>query len=626
MKRIFAKSRWMAVLVGMVMPAALYFSFREGKPADLLYKQAMDNHRQLERDVDELARLGAAYREGKTEVQRLRKQITKLRISYKKNEFLYEYFYPQYVKLKINGAPLPHLDPYYPRPSVLEPKGLQRLDELIYTDEVLSDSASVAQLSRELKSDFRPVLQNFQSHPLVDREVFEAARLQIIRIFSLGVTGFDTPGSLNALEEAAASLQNLRQVFKVYADLLPAEQKGFAEALDSLFTKAVNFCQSSSSFDDFDRLTFLTDFVNPLYGSMWQLQQHLGIESINEVTQLPQAVNYDKTNIFDEDFLNPYFYSLLSEQEDSKKLRKLGEKLFYDKRISGNGTLSCGSCHHPDKAFSDGEKTSVSNDGKYRLMRNAPGLLNSVFSKRFFGDMRARKFDDQLEHVVVNQHEFATNYQKILEKLDTLDNYKDLFNEAFPNEEGHLSRSQFTRALASYLISLRGFNSIFDRYVRGELEELEPKVKKGFNLFMGKAACGTCHFAPTFAGLVPPRFDESESEVLGILKEPGSPEHGIDTDPGRIASGIPKEEVYFYQFSFKTPTVRNVAFTAPYFHNGAYQNLEQVMDFYNHGGAAGAGLKLDHQTLPADSLKLSSEESKSIVAFMEALSDTSFGK
>jgi cytochrome c peroxidase len=172
------------------------------------------------------------------------------------------------------------------------------------------------------------------------------------------------------------------------------------------------------------------------------------------------------------------------------------------------------------------------------------------------------------------------------------------------------------------VVSLSSFNSPFDQYVRGERKELPEAAKRGFNLFMGKAACGTCHFAPSFNGLVPPFYEESESEVLGVPSTPGSENLVIDPDLGRLESSRPQDEAYFYAFSFKTPTVRNAALTAPYMHNGVYETMEEVIDFYNKGGGLGMGIDIPHQTLPDAPLNLNEGEVKDLIAFMEALTDT----
>jgi cytochrome c peroxidase len=140
---------------------------------------------------------------------------------------------------------------------------------------------------------------------------------------------------------------------------------------------------------------------------------------------------------------------------------------------------------------------------------------------------------------------------------------------------------------------------------------------------MGKANCATCHFAPTFSGLVPPFYTENESEILGVF---GSPNIiSLDEDEGRSNNQIKSEKAWIYEKSFKTTTVRNVELTSPYFHNGAYNTLEEVLDFYNNGGGKGRGIEVQNQTLPEDKLDLSEKEIKELIAFMKSLTDNSLG-
>ena len=139
---------------------------------------------------------------------------------------------------------------------------------------------------------------------------------------------------------------------------------------------------------------------------------------------------------------------------------------------------------------------------------------------------------------------------------------------------------------------------------------------------MGKAACGTCHFAPTFAGLVPPHFKESEGEVLGVPATIDTINPKLDTDLGRFDNGRMKERADHMRNAFKTVTVRNVALTGPYMHNGVYSTLEEVVDFYNRGGGLGLGLDVPNQTLSGDALDLTQGDIKDLVIFMETLTDT----
>jgi cytochrome c peroxidase len=172
-------------------------------------------------------------------------------------------------------------------------------------------------------------------------------------------------------------------------------------------------------------------------------------------------------------------------------------------------------------------------------------------------------------------------------------------------------------ALAAYMRSLVRLDSRFDRAMRGEEAVLAVDERRGFNLFMGKARCGTCHFAPLFNGTVPPGYTESEVEIIGV---PVST-RGQVLDPDRGAGASDKAPLH--DFAFKTPTVRNVVVSAPYMHNGVFRTLAEVVDFYDAGGGAGLGLDVPNQTLPADSLHLTRGEKRDLVAFMRALTDTS---
>ena len=134
---------------------------------------------------------------------------------------------------------------------------------------------------------------------------------------------------------------------------------------------------------------------------------------------------------------------------------------------------------------------------------------------------------------------------------------------------------------------------------------------------MGKAQCATCHFPPLFNGTVPPNFKESELELIGVPQSTDTINPKVDKDLGRYYVYQTEEKKYF----FKTPTVRNSTKTAPYMHNGVYNTLDQVIDFYNKGGGNGLGLKLENKPLPETPLNLNQYEKKALIAFMKTLED-----
>ncbi len=250
------------------------------------------------------------------------------------------------------------------------------------------------------------------------------------------------------------------------------------------------------------------------------------------------------------------------------------------------------------------------------LSRNVPTLYYAALQEKHFYDQRASSLEAQSQDVIQNHDEMHGSLPEACARLMRDSAYVTLFKKAFPKLE-EIQPTHVMNALASYERTLLPFDSRFDRYMRGEKTLLDEAEKRGFNLFMGKAKCGTCHFMPIFNGTVPPTFTHSESEVLGVMTAPKSGR--LDTDQGRGAAFPTMPDL---KHAFKIPTVRNVALTAPYMHNGAYQTLEQVVDFYDHGGAVGFGLNLPNQTLPADSLRLDAREKSDLVSFMEALTDS----
>jgi cytochrome c peroxidase len=177
-------------------------------------------------------------------------------------------------------------------------------------------------------------------------------------------------------------------------------------------------------------------------------------------------------------------------------------------------------------------------------------------------------------------------------------------------------------ALAAYVRSLTPFTSAFDQYISGDDNALSPSAKNGFNIFMGKAGCGKCHFAPVFNGLMPPFYTTTEFEVTGTPVNSDFAKPLMDSDMGRYHI-VPVES---YRRAFKTPTVRDAAVTAPYMHNGVLPTLTSLIDFYDKGGGAGIGLNVPEQTLLPSPLNLTNEEKSELTAFIESLTDKQIQK
>ncbi|MDR6966113.1 cytochrome c peroxidase [Flavobacterium arsenatis] len=645
----FKKAFRLLFLAPAVLFLHLQFSTKEVYLEDDFRRIIFKDVKELSKEIDLLHQTAYDFNRNQASLKQLQQQLKNTRNSYKKIEFVLEYYFPKHIKYYINGAPLNHLDPfpinentpnysglspkeyskslpldhlntdhYKDEQRVVEPVGLQVLDELIFSDEAISSGEAIQKHTFELQEWFRVLEKGMQRRTFFyDYEMMEASRIELVRIFTLGITGFDTPGSLNALEEANVSLKSLQKI--LHPIVVKASEKQRVE-LDILFKKTVAYLNKNKNFDAFDRLEFLTEFINPLYKKTLELQKELNIKSVAETTNRLASWNAYSDNIFDEDFINPYYYTLLKEEDDNEHLRELGKLLFYDQNLSKSQTMSCASCHKPELAFTDGEKKSLASIEGQHVLRNSPTLINAVFSDKYFYDLRAFDLEEQGEHVIESHLEFDTSFSELVQKLNGNTHYTQLFQTAFGKKE-IITRYYFSLALSSYIVSLRSQNSPFDQFVQGKTNKVSAEVRRGFNLFMGKANCATCHFAPTFSGLVPPLYHESESEVLGVFESPNILK--IDADLGRIANNKLEDREEIYRHSFKTPTVRNIKLTAPYFHNGAYPTLEEVLDFYNKGGAGGMGLsyELPNQTLSSEPLNLTKREIASLIAFMESLTD-----
>ena len=286
--------------------------------------------------------------------------------------------------------------------------------------------------------------------------------------------------------------------------------------------------------------------------------------------------------------------------------------------------MSCASCHQPSKAFTDGLALSKTNQADKFTKRNTITLINASFAHRFFYDMRTLNLERQVAHVINDTLEFNTDFWTIADKLNQNKTYVNLFEDAYQEvgAKKTINQQSISNALAAYVNSLVALNSPFDKYVRNEIPTYSAAATRGFNLFMGKAACATCHFVPTFGGVVPPYYLESESEVLGMTIGLDTINPKLDLDLGKYANGRRWDARPSYKNAFKTVSIRNVALTAPYMHNGTFDSLEEVLHFYNHGGGAGMGLPIENQTLSADPLQLSQQEMSDIIVFMESLTDT----
>lgn len=555
------------------------------------------------------------FSENKITVEKLRETIRKTRNSFKEIEFFVAYHYPEFNKTHLNAAPLFHIEAAGTSAYTLPPEGMQVLDEIIFSDEAEKKKEEIKTITGFLYNSYANFyLSTLKNGVSSGTNKTLPLRIELIRIYSLGVTGFDTPGSLNISEESAHAVLGMKNYILDDVYFKSFKTGKAIQILD----QTIQYLEKNKDFETFDRIEFYKNFIQPLY------QEFGNWDGRPDDLKNFSGWNVANKDFFKADFFDPYFYTLLKPSEDIEELRDLGEKIFYDTGLSSNGKMSCASCHLPENAYTDLKSKSLSNVEGKTVLRNSPSLYNAVFAKRFFYDMRAFYLEQQAEHVIYNKDEFDTDYEKIVAKLNSDQKYRQSFLKVFNDKK--ITKQNFSKALSSFVASLYSFESDFDRFMRNE-KDVSEDAKQGFNLFMGKANCATCHFAPHFSGLVPPFFNENESEVLGVTKKPiiNFPIE-LDDDRGRINSNVKKENSWIYENSFKTMTVRNIALTKPYFHNGAFKTLEEVIEFYNEGGGEGLGLPMKNQTLPADKLDLTQTEKKQLISFLNSLTDISKAK
>lgn len=537
----------------------------------------------------------------------VQKQFLRMRSTYKHIESLTEYYFPA-ISRTING---PALDKFEEGDDkIISPSGFQVIEEMIFPH-VVFDS-TLEQEFRVLKSSLTRLSELNSSNTFSDVNVFEALRLEMLRMISLGLSGFDSPIALNSMLEARASLMGIHQIVKIYAHRMSKHEQEVLQVLDSRFFRATEYLAANSDFNTFDRAFFISRFCNPISESLFEFQLAIDVDN----NSLVGAVALNAPTFFDTAVFRAEYFAPSYNKNHGIQNASLGRMLFFDPVLSGNNRRACSSCHQPGRAFTDGNTTSIAFDFKGNVRRNAPTMLNAAFQQNQFWDSRVSFIEDQISDVLKNPSEMHGDLDAALIRLNASPEYVSLFEKSYRTDT--IESRYVLMAIASYIRSLSPLNAGFDRYMRGEYHAMSGEQVDGFNVFMGKGKCGTCHFMPLFNGTVPPMYSETESEVIGVPSQLAISNAEPDDDHG-------KREVVTHSIfdrMFKTPTLRNVALTAPYMHNGSYRTLEDVVDFYNRGGGAGIGLEFPNQSLPPEPLDLSDYEKHAIIAFLHALSDT----
>ena len=274
----------------------------------------------------------------------------------------------------------------------------------------------------------------------------------------------------------------------------------------------------------------------------------------------------------------------------------LGRKLFFDKRIGRDGNMSCATCHDPTKGWADGLPTAQGFRGK-QLKRATPTIVNTGYNKIFMWDGRKKSLEDQVTGPMESKDEMNTNMDVIFKLIAGFDGYKAAFQKAYPGQG--INKDTVSKAIAAFERTIVTRETPFDRWLQGDKNAMTREQVEGFKIFISedRGNCVACH--------QPPNFTDDGFHNIGLKANAKE-----IPDPGRFRIR-PVKSMYG---AFKTPTLRDVAITAPYFHDGSAKTLMDVVEHYVRGGDEKKNLSTNMKKLD-----LTKKEKKALVSFMEAL-------
>ncbi len=548
----------------------------------------------------------------------LRGKIETARLKLKNIDFWLRYFEPNAYR-KING-PLPvewenevfeKFEPPYRR----EGAGLSLAELSLDQTPLLKDSLiQLIKKSEEaiktFEADSITVQLNSYSH------FFLANRLFLLNLAAIYTTGFECPDTNHIIPELRSMLVGTKEIYNSYNQSFP-EMPLTGEYLEK-YEKTVSFVEmQGNGFSSFNHFDFIRDYVNPLFTMNQKFINDYNARSIN---YNDYTLNNNIQSIFDKSLYvsqnTKGIYSMVEDEKTLREIRYIGKLLFYDPILSGNNMRSCASCHKPTEYFTDTTNgLAFQFDKKQRLLRNTPTLINSVYNHLLMLDGKHISLQAQGKDVITNPNEMGSNEKELIKKVMSCKVYKEAFKSFLKRtpEEKDITINHIVSAITYYDGSYSRFYSPFDNAMNKK-GFVSDEAIGGFNLFMSRAKCGTCHFVPNFNGVKPP-YIGSEFEVLGT---PGDTSFkDLSPDEGRYMINKAPETLH----AFRTGSIRNAEYTKPYMHNGVFKSLEEVIDFYDVGGGQGKKLVVTNQTLPGDSLHLTRKEKKELLAFIYSLNE-----
>ncbi|MFI5194526.1 MAG: cytochrome-c peroxidase [Chitinophagales bacterium] len=608
-----------AFFVTIIIAVTVFcFSFnkRDNHPYNQLYSRELEAFGQQDAALQNI--IAGSDLSSPDNVRQIRAGIDAARLKLKNIDFWLRYFEPVAYN-RING-PLPvewenevfeKFEPPYRR----EGAGLSLAE--LYLDEKSSGKDSLLRIIEKS----RKAVNTFEADSITSQlntfhHFFLANRLFLLNLAAVYTTGFECPDTNRVIPELRSMLNGTKNIYESYNLSFP--QTPLTPAYLEMYHKAISFVNGQPlQFSNFDQFDFIKNYVNPLFALNQQFINGYQVVSINFNDY---TLNNSNRSIFDKSLYTSQdikgIYSMVDDEKTLDEIKHIGKMLFYDPILSGNNLRSCASCHKSTEYFNDTtQRTAFAFDHQQHLARNTPTLINAIYNHLLMLDGKHISLLAQGKDVMTNPTEMNSNQKELLKKVLSCREYNEAFRKLvkLTPEEKEISLDHVVSAISFYYGGFSRFYAPFDDAMNNKAS-VPDDVKRGFNLFMSKAKCGTCHFVPYFNGVKPP-YISTEFEVLGTPEDTSF--SGLSADKGRFLVNPAPETLH----AFRTGSLRNTQYTKPYMHNGVFNTLREVIDFYDAGGGAGKKEHVDNQTLPGDSLKLNATEKNELISFLHSLNE-----
>lgn len=607
------------IITGLVAIGLITFSFTERKSTNVYFTGYQSQLQQLRQSQVKLLQVIEQSDLQKPEaIEAIKTQLQTTRNHLKGLDLWFRYLEPTVYKM-VNG-PLPvewetEVFEKFEKPYKRNGAGLTLA--ALYLEEETVNKDTLAQLIKPGLT----ALDTYAADSITGQlntyhHFYLCNRLFLLNLAAIYTTGFECPDTSMIIPELQSMMEAVAETYQSFNTSFPVTP--LPDAYLNRFNNAIDFVRKQpADYSAFDHFSFLKEYINPLFLMNQQLinQYHVVSKSL-----IDYSLNKKEITIFNKSLYNGQnskgIFLRVTDAEALASIDRLGRLLFYDPILSGNNLRSCASCHKPTEFFTDTlASTALQFNRRDLLPRNTPTLVNATFNHLIMLDGKHISLQNQTKDVITNPKELGCTEQELMEKVLSCNDYKNGFKALlkYTPQEKEISFEHIVSAITSYYAKFSTYYSSFDEAMNNN-KPLSAAAQKGFNLFMSKAQCATCHFVPQFNGVKPP-YIGSEFEVIGVPKDTAF--QCLSNDKGRFDINPATETLH----AFRTGTIRNAARTAPYMHNGVFTSLSEVIDFYNNGGGVGRKLLIENQTLSADPLQLTNEEKQNLLQFIQSLNE-----